>query len=214
MGTELRCKLLGPAEFYIDGKIVDEYVSQRAQALLAYLALDPKIENREQLATLLWDDREQKLTLSNLRSLIGSLPAQLRDFIDVDRSRIRLKRERSIHVDALMFEQATGRAQTAQESEQAYTSYQGLFLEGIEIRDSQGLIEWIEFRRERYRRAALELLQQLAAECEAERQFGKALGWAQRAVGLDPIREANQRRLIRLFARMGEFEAAIAQFQR
>ena len=66
--------------------------------LLAYLVLNPREHGREALATLLWDDREQKQALANLRSLLAQLPKALRPYLYINRQTVSVNEEMPVTV--------------------------------------------------------------------------------------------------------------------
>ena len=56
--THLSLKLLGAFQAAIDGQPVDDFISDKVRALLAYLAVEAgKPHRRESLAALLWAEQ-------------------------------------------------------------------------------------------------------------------------------------------------------------
>ena len=79
--------------------------------------------------------------------------------------------------------------------------FQGDFLNGFNLRDSAAFEEWQFFQTERLRRAAAGALEHLVRIVGEARRFEEAIGHARRWLALDPLQEAPQRALMRLYAR-------------
>ncbi|WP_342363982.1 tetratricopeptide repeat protein [Terrarubrum flagellatum] len=123
----------------------------RQRALIAFLALQPDFAaNREQLATLLWDDTDERYARQNLRQIISRLRRELKvvapDFIIADRELVRIG-ALNLHVDVRAFERAASISMTA---DTATALYRGDFLEGFSC-GAQGFDEWAEQKRSRLR---------------------------------------------------------------
>ena len=188
--------------------------ARRAEVLLAYLAITKRAHERESLGTLLWDDRTQKQTKANLRSLLAQMPAEIKECLLATRNAIGLKHVEttgSIWVDALAFEAASTEI-GAQGDFLAH--YKGDFLAGVFIADSRGLEEWIAVTRERLRQVALAAHETAAKRALYARDYATGITHAQALVALDPLRETGQRLLMRLLVRDGHGNAALQQYQR
>ena len=71
----LEIRLLGGFEVRRDGEVVSGFESQKARALLAYLALQAgERVPRERLASLLWSERPDDSARRNLRSISSARP--------------------------------------------------------------------------------------------------------------------------------------------
>jgi DNA-binding SARP family transcriptional activator len=81
----LTLRLLGSPEVILDGELATGFVSDKARALLFYLAVEAdRAQRREKLAGLLWPDYPERSartnlsnTLSNLRTVLGDRGANL-----------------------------------------------------------------------------------------------------------------------------------------
>ncbi|MDX1488034.1 MAG: hypothetical protein R3268_07535, partial [Acidiferrobacterales bacterium] len=76
MPRTLRINVLGRFEAqWSDGEPVD-FISKKAQALLAYLAVESgRAHTREQLATLLWSETGDERARHNLRQALSKIRA-------------------------------------------------------------------------------------------------------------------------------------------
>ena len=224
MTQPLTLKLFGGLVIEKGGEPVTGLVTQKAEVLLAYLACHPRPHSRELLATMLWDGRSQKQALSNLRTLLTSLRRHLRPYLDVTRKTMALDWEQPIWVDAVAFqeamdslrESATGEEATIDDPaalEDALSLYAGDFLEGVFVDESRGIEEWIAGTRERLRQLATWAREQLAVHYLHHRQYAAGVRHARELVRLDPLREGAHRLLMRLLARDGRRNAALAQYE-
>jgi predicted ATPase/DNA-binding SARP family transcriptional activator len=215
MGSGLVIRLLGGLTIEQDEEIVTGLVTRKAEVLLAYLAVERRPHGRENLATLFWDDRSQEQALSNLRTLLTSLRRHLEPYLMIDRATVALNPARNVWVDSVAFEDLTNsqaEAMLVEQLEEAVALYRGEFLEGVFVRESQGLEEWAALRRERLRQQAAGIRQRLALQCLHRREYVRGIEHAQALIALDPLRESNHRLLMRLLGRSGQLNAALAHF--
>ncbi|MDA0241912.1 MAG: BTAD domain-containing putative transcriptional regulator [Chloroflexi bacterium] len=199
--------LLGRLQILLDGEALS-FASQRAELLLAYLALNRRPHGREALATLLWDDRTHEQSLSNLRSLLAQLPEPIKPLLTADRKAIYWAEDVPFCVDALEFEQRLAASPTAAETIAALGLYGGPFLAGVTIRESYGLEEWVVVQRERYQQLALRAHQQAAEHALHTRQLELGLHHARALAEIAPFYEAGVRLLLRFYGQMGQKLAA------
>lgn len=224
MTKPLTLKLFGGLVIEKGGEPVTGLVTLKAEVLLAYLACHPRPHSRELLATMLWDGRSQKQALSNLRTLLTSLRRHLRPYLAVTRKSMALDWEQPIWVDAVAFEEAVGElmeAMTGEEAaaddpaalEEALALYTADFLEGIFVDESRGVEEWAAGTRERLRQMATWARERLALHYLHHRRYAAGARHARELVRLDPLREGTHRLLMRLLARDGRRNAALAQYE-
>lgn len=224
MTPTLAIKLLGSLELELDGQPVTGLASRKAEALLAFLACNPRPHARDTLATLLWDDRPQRRALANLSVLLSSLRKQLDPFFTATRHEIAFNKDGDFWLDTAVFTaqitatrqqiQQRGRAtrNAAMQLAQAMELYQGDFLQGFYIRDAGGFEEWTLLERERLQRLAVEALDLLVDFYLERSKFITGIDYATRLVALDPLREHAHRQLMRLLAAGGQRNAALEQY--
>lgn len=64
--------LLGPLQVTLDGESITDFATDKARALLAYLAVESdRPHRRDTLAGLLWPDRPQQKARQNLRKTLA-----------------------------------------------------------------------------------------------------------------------------------------------
>ena len=100
----LRISLFGGIKIERQGEALTEFASRKVDALVAYLARNPGMHQRERVATMLWDDRPQDRALGNLRVVLTSLRKYLDPFIIITRQTVGLNPDANIWVDVSIFE--------------------------------------------------------------------------------------------------------------
>jgi WD40 repeat protein/DNA-binding SARP family transcriptional activator len=223
--TRLSVHLLGSFRVMLDGEPATGFVSDKARALLAFLAVEAeRPHRREALAGLLWPDNTERAARASLRTALANVRQVVGDraarppFLHVGRQTVQFNPEGDAWVDVTAFtgllrEQSTSIAnrQTFRQLQEAVELYQGDFLTGFSLSDSAAFEEWALLTREQLRRQALTALQHLVEYCEEEDDSQRGLEYAWRQVEMDPLQEAAQRQLMRLLALNGQWDAALAQ---
>ena len=83
--TQLAISLLGPLQVTLDGEPVTDFATDKARALLAYLAVEAdRPHRRDELAGMLWPDQPQRNARHNLRQALSHLRQAIRDSSDTE----------------------------------------------------------------------------------------------------------------------------------
>jgi tetratricopeptide (TPR) repeat protein len=117
----------------------------------------------------------------------------------------------ALEMDAASFEWLVAQG-TAEDLERAAILYRGDLLEGFTVKAGP-FEDWLLAERERTRELAQEALGKLLAMQAAAGPAEAAIRTALRLLSLDPLREAVQRALMRLYVRQGRRTAALKQYQ-
>jgi adenylate cyclase len=201
-----------------------QYLPRRkARALLAYLAVTQQVHSREWLAALLWPEYDHRSGRADLSRMLSSLRSTLgADFFLTDRESVALSNEVHLLVDVLQFREEldafreTDVANIDDNARQKLVAtvdlYQTDFLAGFTLPDSPAFDEWQLLQTEALRRDLGWALDKLIHTYEDRNNFDKAIVYAQRWVGLDPLHESAQRRLISLYTRNGQRAEAHHQY--
>lgn len=229
--AHLEIRLFGPLEICLDGDPVTELRSEKALALLTYLAVESnQVHRREKLAGMLWPDYRESSARTNLRRALSDLRKALKDqqarppYFLTTRQTIQFNSASDAWVDVAAFMSllGTGPRSSAPVSpsqrdidqlERAVELYQAPFLAQFSLPDSAGYEEWLLLNRERFQRVALEALHCLAEKYEKKGEVERALHHAWRQLELEPWQENAQRQLMRLLALDGRRDAALAQYE-
>ncbi len=224
---KLEISLFGPFQVRLAGKLVRSFPTIKAQALLAYLAVETgKPHRRETLAGLLWPEQPEELSRASLRQAIFQLRQILPpNSLLVDRQEVELNPELNVRIDVaeflLLFNEVKGHRHTGisqcpvclERLEKAAGIYRGDFLAHLYLEDCQLFEEWALLKREWLRREALHGLNLLAATFLAQHKPQDAYPWAWRQVELDPLREEAHRQVIQALALQGRRSEALAQYE-
>jgi len=208
--ASLRIRLLGGFELRRGEAVLPPLGSARAESLLASLLLHRgEAQPRQRLAFLLWPDSGEGQARTNLRHLLHTLrralPEAERD-IEVTPRALRWRAEAPVWLDVAAFEEAAAAAERSDgdtgEMRRAVELYAGDLLDGNDD-------EWLLEARERLRQRSLALLERLADRLEERGEYGEALGYAERLLRDDPLREERHRRLMRLHDARGDRARAL-----
>lgn len=207
--AQYEIQLLGPVQVFVAGqeRLLER---QKAQALLAYLALTNQRQSRAALAALFWPDLPAERATANLRQALYALNTALGpQLIASDRTSVLLVTDQLV-LDTAQFQAL--RASTDPTALQAAVSlYRGDLLEGLELSDSAAFAEWLFFAREAFRRDLAITLDALA-DLLAARDPLAAAAAARRRLALDPLHEPTHRRLMQLYTAANDRAAALRQY--
>jgi non-specific serine/threonine protein kinase len=216
-----RVELLGGLRAVHPDRVVTRFRTQKAGALLAYLALYPhRGHSRGHLIEILWPEEELDSARDRLRVALSSLRRQLEPpgvprgaVIAADRLSVRLN-PGAVTTDVAQFEAAlrsadrgAGRTEQVEWLTAAVELYRGPLL-------PSSFETWVLPEQQRLSGLYFQAISQLVHELETMGQLRRALDYAARAVAADPLCEEGQRELIRLLARVGQPSAALEQSRR
>lgn len=230
--THLTLTLFGAFQARVGGRPLTEFATDKARALLAYLAVERDYPHRrEALAALLWPEQPEARARQSLRQALSHLRQALCDnsaecpFLLVERNEVQLNPAAVARVDVTEF---VALAQTSashhhrrreicrpclQRAEALLALYRGEFLNGLHVADSAGFEEWALLKGEWLHLRAVESLMLLADFHERRGELEPALRYARRLVELDPWCEEAHRQLMRLLLHSGQRSAALAQYE-
>lgn len=221
--AQLAITLLGAFQATLDGAPLHDFESDKARALLAYLAVEADQPHRRQaLAGLLWPDAGESTARANLRRVLSNLRRAIGDrdsdapFLRVTRQSIQFDQERDARVDVTAFTRRVagdrGRSPAIHELEEAVALYNGPFLAGFSLPDSPPFEEWMRLTAEALQQQATAALHQLARHYEGQADVATALLHARRLLELDPYAESAHRQTMRLLALGGQRSEALYQY--
>ncbi len=183
---------------------------RKGLGLLAYLADARTPVGRDHMAGLLWPEADVDAARGRLRRSLHKIRVAFRlDVIDADRTTLALAPSIEARVDTHAFEAACA----AGELNEALRLYTGDFLQGLSIEGCAAFEEWAFFRREALRSRLVQSLERLIERELAAGDTRGAITAATRLVGLDPLSESAQRRLISAQLRAGDRAAAERQYE-
>lgn len=199
---------------------VDRFRTRKGGEMLAALALHPNHSlPREELLELLWPEEDTEVGRNRLRVELAALRRQFQtagqtsaSLIEADRLSVRLHPE-AFTTDVAGFEQELAQAAKATERTeqiallaQAVETYRGHLMPDYDA-------VWIVSERERLAALHQEALRRLIRRLAQERDFDRAISYAQRALQFDAWNEEAHFDLIRLLVAVGQPSAALRQYQ-
>jgi predicted ATPase/DNA-binding SARP family transcriptional activator/tetratricopeptide (TPR) repeat protein len=231
--TQLDIHLLGTLRISLDGNPLTGFATDKARALLAYLALEhTHPQRRDALATLLWPDQPDNKARQNLRQTLLYVRHALNEddqcavpFLLIDRETVQLNPASDYRVDVAEFQALHTACQghrhhyverclpCMQHQTRMVELYHGEFLEHFFLADSTLFEEWATLKREWLHREAIEALFTLTDYHTRRGDLARARQYAWRQVELEPWREEAHCQLMRLLALEGERSAALAQYE-
>ena len=230
--AHLSLGVLGPLQVRLDDTPVAMLASDKARALLVYLAVEAdRAHRRESLVGLLWPESPEDAARHNLRQALFSLRQAIGDqaasppYLLISREAIHLNRASDYSLDLAQFEavlhackqhrsRGTEDASTrAARLEEAVKLYRGEFLHGFFLEDSEEFEQWALVWRESLHQQALEAHSDLANYYEEHGDFQATRRHALRQLELDPWREEAHCQAMRALAQEGQRAAALAQYE-
>lgn len=208
----LELRLLSRPRVRLDGEVVDGFVSDKAKALLIYLALNEGPRPRQALAGLLWEEKGGKRARANLRVTLHSVKKRVPGYLHVARKQVAFAHDRSHWIDVITLAQAA-EEDALEALAEAAALYEDDFLSGLRAKGAPELEAWLLAEREKWRLRLIGLLERLAEGYITAGQWVEATATARRLLAIEPWREQTHRRLILLLARQGEYGAALAQYE-
>ncbi len=234
--AHLALSLLGSFQARIDGLPLNGFESDKARALLAYLAAeDGQPQPRETLTGLLWPDFPQENAQANLRDVISKLRKLLGDrsaaqpILLVTRETVCFNPRSDYQLDVTEFERLVDphnriRPQLPANPDAnlpagiqplmaAVVLMRGPFLEGLSLPDCPEFDDWVLIKREQLNRLAMKTLREIAKGLAGLGQFEMALPYAWRQMSLEPWQEEAHQQVMRLLALNGQRSAALAHYE-
>lgn len=203
-----------------DGQPVEKTVSRKVTVLLAYLAYEARPQNRETLATLFWDDRTQKQALSNLRTVLTSLRKQVGEYVTITRQTVAINEDTEVWVDTTVFQQQINEALTnwpsadaIAQTEAALMLYTGRFMQGILVRDSRELEDWMQMSGDQLSHLATSARQKLVDYYQTQGNYIAGIQHTALLLQADSLEENTHRQMMQLLARSGQRRGAIEQYE-
>jgi DNA-binding SARP family transcriptional activator/TolB-like protein len=198
-----RLLLLGPLQVIQNGTRVSLPPSRKVRALLAYLAMAPRLVTREKLCELFWDVAddprgELRWCLSKLRPLVDG-PTTTR--LIADREHVWINAN-SLDVDAvsvLRNAQRTLVSGSPSDLRSLLALFRGSFLEGLSVDRAPSFENWLAGQRHRFRQLHQQLLERLSVVLP--RDSDGRIEVLRQCIELAPFDEVNHIELVRTLLR-------------
>ena len=210
----LTLKLLGSPQISLDGQVLTQFISRKAQALFIYIAVTGKPYGREVLADLFWRNMPSSQALKNLRTVLPNLRQLVGSHLIITRQTIEFNQDCAYYLDVEAIRALEDyKAGNVQFLSEAICQYQGDFLEGFYVRDAPDFENWALAERERFRELAIEGLHHLAEQYLAQRNYTAGLTITRKLLKLDPWRETAHQQQMFFLSCTQQRRAALAQYK-
>jgi predicted ATPase/DNA-binding SARP family transcriptional activator len=196
---------------------------RKSVALLAYLAITKKPQNRPALAAMLWPDRDRTAALASERQAIALLKRLLgAEMLDLNPQTVALRFPDSFWVDVEEFQKVFSRSVVPTRQGDypglqlerlfyAVELYQAEFMAGFVLKDAPDFDFWQSEQAAILKQAADQLFAELLQQTIGQGKLVDALTYARRWVHLDPLHEPAQQQFIRLLLKTGQRDLAARQ---
>lgn len=147
MKRELTLKLFGPPKVVFQQKDI-RFSFSKMEALFYYLAVSGEV-NRDEIAGILWGDKENQVARKNLRNTVYQANKIFEGDVIVSpsRSSLALNSELNLSLDVQLFER---------DPISNLHLYQGDFLEGFYVKDDEDFDQWASRKRSAYKQLYIE----------------------------------------------------------
>ena len=147
MKRELTLKLFGPPKVVFQQKDI-RFSFSKMEALFYYLAVSGEV-NRDEIAGILWGDKENQVARKNLRNTVYQANKIFEGDVIVSpsRSSLALNPELNLSLDVQLFER---------DPISNLHLYQGDFLEGFYVKDDEDFDQWASRKRSAYKQLYIE----------------------------------------------------------
>ena len=216
--TDLTIKVLGPVEIFRDPTLPfapDAWTTRRARDIFCYIATQKNRRvPKDVLIEAFWGDEDPAVieknfhpTISHIRKALNSNQPLKQNFITFRDGAYQLNPQFTYQIDTEEFVSVIEQAESAKKDkddgalrlllERAHELYRGDFLEG-------SYDDWAEEQRHFYQEQFSRVLNGLAKQAVADKQWTAALKYSGEILGLDPYREDLHRLTLRVLAAQGK----------
>jgi len=217
--TSLEIRLLGGLQIGYGDAPAPHFVSSKAPALLAYLAVSGRPHQRDALAGLLWGEMPDAAAANNLRQALSNLRKLFEPYLLITRDTVAFDPaiphflDVEDFTDLLRLSEGQPASQQSGLLRQALALYRADFLEGFYVRDAPDFEDWALVQRVHLRERALHGWETLAQLQLDSGDYSDASEAAGRLLAMDPWREEAHRQRMLALARSGQHSVALAQYQ-
>ena len=216
----LTARFLGHFQLQIADENIENQVTGRVAALLAYLAITRQPQPRTHLAELLWDNVSEQQARSNLRYCLRNLRKALSNYVVVHGDIITLNDDLPHWVDVSAFSHhmTTPLGLNGRDAEQvlllqeALNLYTDEFLTGFYVNDASNFMRWLLAQRRHLHALFIRGLQLRVQQHLDRREYEEGLELNHVLLTLEPWREEAHRQRMLLFAYTSQRSAALQQY--
>lgn len=209
MSDTLRLEFLGNFAARLSDGATIPVTSRKAQALLAYLALEGCEVSRERIAGMMWGDRRDQRARHNLRQVLSKIRIALGPIITTSGDQLSLDTSHC-SADVIDFVSAVA-ADDETTLGRAIELYGGELLDGFAPREPE-LEAWLAQSRDRLQTALYSVVDRLAECYVSGGRNNAAIDLLRKRLSVDRAHEPAHRMLMQVFADCGRRSDALRQY--
>ncbi len=206
----LEIKTLGALSIQKNGEILNFSGSSKAEAILAYIALEGRQQSRAGLAAMFWPESSDKNASASLRVVLSSLRKYLGEFLEITRDFVGFEPATSVYLDTTDFERKIAGGDLTQ----ALKLYRGDLLEGVYIQDSNEFENWRRWEQERFRILLIDAAQESISADLIKGNYRNVQNLASELLRIDPLNEVALQQYMIALALDGKRIDALKNYQR
>lgn len=197
---KIKAKLFGLGEIYVDGKKV-KFSYSKIEGFIYYMLIQ-KTVSRSEMAGLLWPEDSEKTAKKNLRNVLYHTRKTIgKDFIlSPNNTILQLNEDLDIETDLEDF---------LKDPKNKSYLYQGDFLQGFNLRDSEEYERWVHNKRSQYFESYYRNLQEKSSQDLASRDLTSVEANLQKLIDLDNLDEENYRLLMTYYLKNKRYKKSI-----
>lgn len=215
---------LGTFQVLRHNRPITRFDSDKARALLVYLAVEKdRPHRRDTLTTLLWPDLAETDARNNLRKTLNRLRQAIGDqqavppLLCITRQSMQLNPQSDMCLDVHAFRTAIAHTRTYLQPDisaliAAINLYRGDFLAHSYLSNSLEFETWMLAQRASLQTILQTALQRLVFQLLQQHDYDQAQYYAQQLVATDPLEDKYHRILMQVLHQSGQRSAALRQY--
>ncbi len=212
----MRLYLFGSPRLEGEGALI-RLGRRKSLALLAYLAVTGQPHDRAALTTLFWPEYGRVSARAALRQCLTEINRRLTPtLLHLDGQTISLAADAPLWVDVIAFRHHLAAVQDGAELEHLLAAadlYQAEFMADFVLPDSPEFDRWQAWQAARFKQETWQALAEAVRLLAAQQRSEEAIACAVRRASLDPLDEAAQAELLRLYLRNGQAAMAAQHYE-
>lgn len=214
----LKLFLLGRPHVHCGEIEAADFITTKVEALLYFLAVTRQTHERTYLAELLWGEEPPDKARNSLRNALSHLNKSFPHHVEISRETVRFRSESPhwLDVEPLARQAQTPLALDEEVSagQAALALYRGDFLAEFFVDGAPAFEDWMLAQRAHWRQCMLDALQTAASMLVKARAYQDAMAVVDRLLALEPWDEEAHMRLMEVYSRVGDFNMALAQYEK
>jgi len=205
----LEIKTLGHLTIKKNGEILKLSGSSKAEAILAFVALEGGQQSRAGLAAMFWPESSENNASASLRVALSLLRKNVGEYVEITRETVKIRQGVVVTTDVQAFEEQIIRGNLSQ----ALELYKGDLFEGLHILDCNEFENWRRWEQERLNLLLVNALQTVISNELAQGNYKRGQYLTSELLRIDPINEVALRQNMIAFALDGKRTDALKHYK-